>query len=42
MDEETVTEALLDAGDAFVQNDGAYRFDNEFRVLAATPPDEMA
>lgn len=41
VDEETVTEALLDAGDAFVQNDGAYRFDNEFRVLAATPTDEM-
>lgn len=36
VDEEIVTEALLEAGEEFVQSDGAYRFENTFRVLAAT------
>lgn len=37
VDEETVIEALLDAGEEFVQNDGAYSFENTFRIVAATP-----
>lgn len=33
--EETVTEALLDAGDRFVHADGSVRIENAFRVVAA-------
>lgn len=40
VDEETVTEALLEAGDEFVQDDGAYRFENTFRVVAATTKED--
>lgn len=36
VDDETVTEALLEAGEQFVQADGSYCFENEFRVVGAT------
>ena len=39
VDEETVTDALLEAGEKFVQDDGAYHFENTFRVIAAIPVD---
>lgn len=37
VDEETVVDALLEAGEKFVQEDGAYHFENTFRVIAAIP-----
>lgn len=40
VDEDTVTDALLDVGEGFVRDDGAYSFENTFRVVAATPRDE--
>lgn len=37
VDEATVTEALLEAGDPFVREDGSYHFENTFRVVGAIP-----
>ncbi|WP_331235406.1 class I SAM-dependent methyltransferase [Natronorarus salvus] len=39
VDKETVVDALLEAGEKFVQEDGAYHFENTFRVIAAIPED---
>lgn len=38
--EETVIEALLEAGKPFIEEDGAYRFENTFRVVSATDHDD--
>lgn len=35
----TVKDALLEVGERFRQDDGAYELDNTFRVVAATPTD---
>jgi SAM-dependent methyltransferase len=39
VDEETVTEALLAAGEEFRQDDGSYRFENTFQAVGAIPRD---
>jgi hypothetical protein len=39
VDEETVTDALLEVGDRFRRDDGSYRFDNSFQVVGAVPKD---
>lgn len=36
VDRETVTEALATAGEEFIEEDGSYHMDNNFRVVAAT------
>jgi SAM-dependent methyltransferase len=38
--EEAMTEALLEVGAQFVQDDGAYHLENTFRVVAATLSDD--
>lgn len=40
VDEEIAIEALLAAGEEFVRDDGAYRFENTFLVVAATAGDD--
>lgn len=40
VDEETVAAALLEAGEPFRQYDGAYRFENTFRVVGAVHGDD--
>lgn len=37
---EAMTEALLEVGEQFVQDDGAYHLENTFRVVAAIPSDD--
>lgn len=37
VDEAAVTEALIEVGERFRQDDGAYHMENTFRVVAATP-----
>lgn len=38
--EDSMTEALLEVGEQFEQNDGSYHLDNTFRIVAAIPTDE--
>jgi SAM-dependent methyltransferase len=38
--EETMTEALLEVGEQFLQDDGAYHLENTFRVVSAVPSDD--
>lgn len=40
VDEERVTQALLEAGERFRLDDGSYRFENSFQTVDATPPVE--
>ncbi|WP_323190549.1 class I SAM-dependent methyltransferase [Halostella sp. PRR32] len=41
VDEEAVTEALLEAGEKFRRDDGSYRFENTFQAVGAIPRDEQ-